>query len=70
MVDKQKMVVFDHEGSFIVPRDAPELRQIRKLLVSAQGRIPLHRERGVFIMRTWQPRQVGLDQGFTWQDDA
>ena len=48
-VDKQNMVVFDHEkfgGGCIIPNDAPELDMIRQLVQQVTNRIRLQRQNG------------------------
>ena len=52
--DKGHMVLFDLEGSYMIPAGAPELTQIRHLVQQVLGKIPLHRENGVFHMKTWR----------------
>ena len=55
-VDKQNMVVFDHEkfgGGCIIPNDAPELDMIRQLVQQVTNRIRLQRQNGVYLMRNW-----------------
>ena len=52
--DKGHMVLFDLEGSFMIPLNALELSLIRTLAQRAAGRIPLRRENGVFHLKTWR----------------
>ena len=51
--DKGHMVLFDQPGSFMIPASAPELEQIRALVQQAIGKVQLHREGGVFHLKTW-----------------
>ena len=46
--DKGNPVWFDHDqtgGSFIIPKSAPELKEIRKLIMNIQTRVRLERKR-------------------------
>ena len=52
--DKGHLVLFDLLGSFLVPASAPEVPQIRALIQQVQGKLRLHRENGVFHMKTWR----------------
>ena len=52
--DKGNLVVFDNAGSAIVPGDAPEAAEIRRLLQRCQNRVDLERSGGVFTMRAWR----------------
>ena len=70
MVDEGNMVIFDGVASLIVPADAPELIQIRALAQRAKSRIPLHRESGVYVMKTWYTPPETTESGFTRQVDA
>ena len=38
----------------IVPRTHPLLPELRALLKRITGAIPLHREKGVYVMKTWK----------------
>ena len=61
--DKGHMVVFDTDGSFLVPADAPEVLQVRALLQKVRGKIDLHRENGVFNIRAWRRKAAFVGQG-------
>ena len=52
--DKGHLVLFDLEGSFLIPSQAPEVATIRELVSQSQGKVALHRENGIFNMRVWQ----------------
>ena len=67
MVDKGNMVVFDAEGSYILPKDAKHMAQIRQLIRQTSDKIPMHREKGVFILKTEYHQDVGTEQGFSRQ---
>ena len=45
---------FDGEQSFILPKNTPELAEIRRLIHQASNKFPLHLSNGVFTMKTWQ----------------
>ena len=54
--DKGNPVWFDHDctgGSFIIPKSAPELLQIRKLITDIKNRVRLEREGGTYQLRNW-----------------
>ena len=61
LVDKGNLALFDTK-SFIIPGSAPEVPLIRQLVAQAMGKIPMHREKGVYKMRNWS-----LPKGFTRQ---
>ena len=48
---------FDGEAevSAIIPKDCLQLPEIRRLVKEAQGRIPMHLEKGVYNLHTWVP---------------
>ena len=55
--DKGNPVWFDQDqtgGSYIIPRDAPELAEIRKLIQQIKTRVKLDRKGGTFQLRNWQ----------------
>ena len=56
--DKGNLVLFDLEGSAIVPSSAPELVEIRKLVKQVKDKIDLQRKGGVFTMRAWRADPV------------
>ena len=54
--DKGNPVWFDHDqtgGSFIIPKNSPELADIRKLIQKIKARVRLDRKGGVFQLRNW-----------------
>ena len=56
--DKGNPVWFDHDttgGSFIIPKGAPELLEIRKLIKQVKARVRLDRKGGIFQLRNWTP---------------
>ena len=61
--DKGHLVLFDLEGSFLIPAQAPEVAMIRELVAQAQGKVTLHRENGIFNMRVWQKSSDFARQG-------
>ena len=52
--DKGHMVLFDLLGSYVLPASAPEVEQIRALAKKVKGRIAMHRENGIFNLKTWR----------------
>ena len=50
---KNNLVLFDQEGSFIAPGDAPEVKQIRKLIKQVKDKIVLYEDKGVYLMPFW-----------------
>ena len=67
LVDKGNLAVFDGE-SYILPGSAPEVAEIRKLISQISGKIPMHRDKGVYKMKNWKvPREQSPSQGFTRQ---
>ena len=61
--DKGNLVIFDEEGSFIVPGRHNELiKQLRALVKKIPDKIELHRKNGVFHMKAWK-----LKAGFSRQ---
>ena len=61
--DKGNLVVFDGNGSFIIPGTQKELiSQLRALIQKVPDKVPLQRKNGVFHMKAWK-----LKPGFTRQ---
>ena len=58
VIDKGSIVVFDGSGSFTLPSSCAGVASVRKAITGVQGRIPLHSENGVFVLRTWEPDDV------------
>ena len=52
--DKGHLVLFDNAGSFLIPSSAPEVALIRTLVQQAKGKLRMHRENGVFHLKTWR----------------
>ena len=52
VIDKDNIVVFDGNGSFILPNSCAGVASVRKAISAVQGRIPLHAKNGVFVLRT------------------
>ena len=55
-VDQGNPVWFDQEtrgGACIIPGDAPELEEIRRLIAQVNRRIKLERQGGIWILRNW-----------------
>ena len=44
---------FDGDLSYILPKNSPQLAQIRKLIAEAPKKIPMHLEKGVYHIKTW-----------------
>ena len=53
VIEKGNIVVFDGSGSFILPNTCA-VASVRMATTGVQGRIPLHAENGVFVLRTWE----------------
>ena len=62
--DKGNPCWFDHDstgGSFIIPGDAPELKEIRKLTSQIKARIKMDRKGCIFQLRNWTvPKTAGF----------
>ena len=63
LVDKGNLTIFDQK-SFVIPSSAPEVEMIRQLVAKARGKIPLHRERGIYKMRNWEISSTQPTSGF------
>ena len=59
---KGSPVWFDGVQSFILPKGAPELIEIRTLIRKMKSKIRLHQKGGTFVMRTWR-KPTGPFQG-------
>ena len=55
VIDKDHIVVFDGSGSFTVPNSCAGVAPVKKAITGVQGRLPLHANNGVFVLRTWEP---------------
>ena len=55
VIDKGNIVVFGGSGSFILANSCAGVASVRKAITGVQGRMPLHAENGVFVLRTWEP---------------
>ena len=68
-VDKRNMVVFDHDeegGSFILSKDNPEMKEIRRLVQQAKTKMAIQRRGGTFTVRLWRvPKGRDEVAGFT-----
>ena len=64
LVDKGNLTIFDEE-SFVIPSNAPEVELIRQLVQQVRGKIPLHREKGVYKMNWEVPNSEVAMSGFT-----
>ena len=51
--DKGQMVMFDNDGSYIIERDCPEGREIRRLARQCIAKMSLERRNGVYTLPTW-----------------
>ena len=51
--DKEQSCFFDNDWSFILDRNSPEGREIRRLAKQARDKICLERKNGVYILPTW-----------------
>ena len=61
--DKGNLVVFDDQGSFIIPGSNKQLvSKLRDLVQQVPDKVKLHRKNGVFHMKAWK-----LKPGFTRQ---
>ena len=55
VIGKGIIVVFGGSGSFRLSRSCAGVTSVRKAITGVQGRIPLHAQNGVFVLRTWEP---------------
>ena len=55
VIDKGNIVVFDASGSVVLPGQNAGVASVRKAITKIQGRIALHANNGVFVLRTWEP---------------
>ena len=53
ITDKNNIVLFDKNGSFIAPANCPEVTEIRRLINQVKSKIELHESRGVYLMPVW-----------------
>ena len=60
---KQNPVVFDGGASYILSKTCPQLKEIRRLIAEAPSKIPLHQEKGIYYMRTWNKPAPFQGQG-------
>ena len=51
--DAGNLLVFDREGSVILPKGVPEIAAIRQLVAQAKRKIQMKRERGIFTLDAW-----------------
>ena len=58
VIDKGNIVVFDGNGSFMLPGSCARVASVRKAVTGVRGRIPLHAKNGVFVLRTWEPEDT------------
>ena len=48
--DKGNLVIFDNEGSFIIPDGSPEVQELRALVKTIKDKIQMERRNNVFVM--------------------
>ena len=51
--DAGQTVMFDNDDSYIIERDSPEGREIRRLAQQCVAKTPLERKGGVYILLAW-----------------
>ena len=51
--DKGNLSLFDNDGSFLIDRESPEGKEIRRLGLAAKRKISMHRRNGVYVMPVW-----------------
>ena len=62
--DKGNLVLFDPQGSFIIPaHNAALIGQMRQLVKKMTGKVDLHRKNGVYKMRAWRAKPGFARQG-------
>ena len=61
--DKGHLVLYDLQGSYVIPSSAPEISQIRELVKKVKGKLVLHREHGVFNLKVWKKKPAFSRQG-------
>ena len=66
VIDKGNIVVFDGNGSFILPSSCAGVASVRKTSTGVQGSVPLHAKNEVFVLRTWELDDVS-STGFSWR---
>ena len=62
--DKGNLVLFDPQGSFIIPAQNQVLiNKVRQLVQQMTGKIELHRKNGVYKMKAWRKKSGFTRQG-------
>ena len=62
--DKGNLVLFDPEGSFIIPaHNTALIAQMRQLVQKMTGKVNLHRKNGVYRMTAWRKKPGFTRQG-------
>ena len=61
---KGNPVHFDGEHSYRLPKTAPELQEIRRLIAKVKGKVRLHFENGTYKMRAWAKPSTFRGQGW------
>ena len=62
--DKGNLVLFDNEGSYIIPSHNKDLlTKLRQLVKQMTGKIALHRKNGVYNMKAWRSKPAFVRQG-------
>ena len=51
--DAGQMVLFDNDGSYLIERESPEGREIRRLARQCIAKIALERKGGVYTLPAW-----------------
>ena len=62
MTSKNNMLVFHRDCPCVIPAGDPIMQRIIALVEQAKNRIPLYEKQGVFVMRTWDPINLGDQQ--------
>ena len=64
--DKGNIGFFDNDGNYLVRRDSPEGREMRRLAAAAKEKIPVERKNGVYGMNMFiQEPSNGTNRPFT-----
>ena len=58
VIDKGNTVVFDGDRSLRLPGPCTGVASVTKVVTGVQGRIPLHAQNGVFVLRTSEPEET------------
>ena len=57
--DRGNLSVFDNDGSAVIRRDSPEVKEIRRLVAAAADKIDVHRKNNLYVMPRWMKDPAG-----------